>query len=286
MTLEVPPRVLNKYKLLPGEVGVDISRNSPWGNPYPMKGPKDRDRVCDQFELYLQTLSRSFIVNAIAALKGHNLICFCKPCRCHGDTWLRVVNDETYLETHYPIITKLPRSTHMQTQEDILKDYHQLKELNNELVDAYQLTAPKIIKDKKLLEQSKYHRILKRYCTQLSIFNCALEEYESSSTCYFHQFYFNSSINEIATLEECHFKYSNLLELHVASLLFFNTLATRAALEEQATLKKNATLLDKFTPEEFHGIKVRLIQEDKVMMPGTTTSIKHFLEQYQALLEL
>lgn len=280
------PRVLNKYKLLPGEIGVDISRNSPWGNPYPMSGPKDRDRVCDQFELYLLTLPRSFIVQAIKELRGRNLICFCNPCRCHGDSWLRVVNDESYLETNYPRIKKLPRATHMLDQHDLLRDYTQLKELNSELVEAYQMTAPKIIKDNKLLEQSKYHRILKRYCTQLCMLNCALEEYESSSTCYFHQYYFNNSINEIATLEECHFKYSNLFELHVASLLFFNTLATRAALEEVETLKKNATILDKFSPDDFHDIKVRLIREDKILMPGTTTSILSFLQHYQSLLVL
>ena len=174
----------------------------------------------------------------------------------------------------------------MQDIQGILKDLNQLKELNPELVEAYGLTPAKIIKDNKLLEQSKYHRILKRYCTQLSIFNCALDEGESTSTCYYHQCYFTSTINEIAMLEECRFKYSDLLGLHVASLLFFNTVATRAAHDETLLTKKKETLLDKFAPEDFHTTKVRLINEDKVMMPGTTTSIRTFLTHYQSLLML
>ena len=279
-------KVLNKYKLLQGEVGIDISRSSPWGNPFPANGPKDRDRVCDLFALYLLTLPKAFIVRAIAELKGHNLICSCAPLRCHGDDWLRVVNDDEYLATHYPVLQQLPRIDQVQDVQTILKDLSQLKELNPEIVEVYGQTVPKIIKDRKLLTQTKYHNILKRYCTQLSIFNCSLEDDESSRTFYYHQTYFACSVNVIAMLEECRFKYNDLLELHVATLLLFNSLATIATHKATSDLKKHASLLDKYTPIDFHAVKAQLIREDKVMMPGTDTSILSFLRHYQSLLEL
>jgi hypothetical protein len=88
------PRVLNKYKMKPGETGVYCGRGSPWGNPVPIEEAKDisRNDVCDWFNEYLD--QRPFIVEqAKVALRGKNLICFCAPARCHCDEWLKIVNE-------------------------------------------------------------------------------------------------------------------------------------------------------------------------------------------------
>lgn len=86
------PIVLNKYKLEPGQTGIDISRSSAWGNPHSMKNPNDRDRVCDDYETYLDN-NEELKHYAKKYLNGYNLICNCKPKRCHGDYLIRISNE-------------------------------------------------------------------------------------------------------------------------------------------------------------------------------------------------
>lgn len=87
------PSVYNTYhKNLP-EGAVYIGRGSPYGNPYvigkphPITGdPMTRDDVCDLFEKnILPGLD-------VERLRGKDLICFCKPKRCHGDSILQKAN--------------------------------------------------------------------------------------------------------------------------------------------------------------------------------------------------
>lgn len=74
------PRVLNKYKNVKNEPGVYIGRGTPYGNPFPITKEVSRDMVCDQFEQQvLPTLD-------VEPLRGFNLICYCNPARCHGDS--------------------------------------------------------------------------------------------------------------------------------------------------------------------------------------------------------
>jgi hypothetical protein len=57
---------------------IYIGRGSPWGNPFVIGRDGDRDDVCDRFEKeVLPTLD-------IEPLRGHDLVCFCHPKRCHG----------------------------------------------------------------------------------------------------------------------------------------------------------------------------------------------------------
>ena len=95
-------RVINKYKesKKEGEVGINIMRGTPLGNPFIMQDNSDaeRDRVCDQYrawisEKYKDETSEQYkeiqrIVEILS--KGYNvaLICCCKPKRCHGDVIL------------------------------------------------------------------------------------------------------------------------------------------------------------------------------------------------------
>jgi hypothetical protein len=88
------PRVLNKYKCSPEEQqeGVYIGRPSRWGNPFALKSSLTRNEVCDRFEKYVE--ENPLLIKAIKEeLKGKNLICFCAPLRCHGDTLLRIANE-------------------------------------------------------------------------------------------------------------------------------------------------------------------------------------------------
>lgn len=86
--------VLNKHKL-PGKAipagAVYIGRGSMWGNPFVMGSPRDRDHVCDQHEKYLleQIRTGQITTQQLAALHGKDLVCFCAPLRCHGDTLAR-----------------------------------------------------------------------------------------------------------------------------------------------------------------------------------------------------
>jgi len=77
--------VFNKHKGAPS-TAVYIGRGSPWGNPFKIGRDGDRDKVCDRFEQeILPTLD-------VSMLRGKDLVCFCKPARCHGDAILRKAN--------------------------------------------------------------------------------------------------------------------------------------------------------------------------------------------------
>lgn len=89
-------RVHNKHHNTAPKDAVYIGRGSPWGNlfiigkPHPHTGkPMTRDDVCDLFESkILPTLD-------LAPLQGKDLVCFCKPKRCHGDSLLLKANGES-----------------------------------------------------------------------------------------------------------------------------------------------------------------------------------------------
>jgi len=86
------PKVYNKYHN-PPENAVYIGRGSPFGNPFMIGRDGDRDSVCDKYEEYIKS-KPELIKLAKARLKGKNLVCFCKPKRCHGDTLLKIANEE------------------------------------------------------------------------------------------------------------------------------------------------------------------------------------------------
>ena len=83
--------VLNKYKLVAGQTGVYIGRGSMWGNPFVIGTHGDRNAVCDKHEQHLwdQVKSGEITIQQLADLHGKNLICFCAPARCHGDTLVK-----------------------------------------------------------------------------------------------------------------------------------------------------------------------------------------------------
>ena len=86
------PKVHNKYHRTAGPAAVYIGRGSPYGNPYVIGNDGDRDAVCDKFEAMLLD-NPQLLARVKTELKGKDLVCFCAPKRCHGDTLLRIANE-------------------------------------------------------------------------------------------------------------------------------------------------------------------------------------------------
>jgi hypothetical protein len=82
------PRVWNISNTSKPHDAVYCGRGTPWGNPYKLGIHGNRDAVCDKFEQYiLPTLD-------VSSLKGKDLVCHCKPKRCHADAIFRKANHE------------------------------------------------------------------------------------------------------------------------------------------------------------------------------------------------
>lgn len=75
-------RVHNKHHWTAPDDAIYIGRGSPWGNPFVIGRDGNRNEVCDKFE-------QRILPNLdLTKLIGHDLICYCKPARCHGDSIL------------------------------------------------------------------------------------------------------------------------------------------------------------------------------------------------------
>lgn len=70
---------------------IRIDRRSKWGNPYIIGKHGDRDYVCEAYMEY----ARNRLVKEptwLFPLRGKDLVCWCKPQRCHGDFLLLLAN--------------------------------------------------------------------------------------------------------------------------------------------------------------------------------------------------
>lgn len=98
--------VLNKHKHLIPQGAIYIGRGSAWGNPFVMGKDGDRNQVIAAHKewLWQQIEQGQVSLEALAALKGKDLVCFCAPLPCHGDTlekaaiWAAGILDNTTLE--------------------------------------------------------------------------------------------------------------------------------------------------------------------------------------------
>lgn len=88
-------RVIHKRseRAYPG-FDVDITRGSPLGNPFPIKGEDSRDEVIAAYKQYLldqlrnkNTVIRDEMNRIYKLAQEHdvNLMCYCTPKACHGD---------------------------------------------------------------------------------------------------------------------------------------------------------------------------------------------------------
>ena len=67
---------------------IYIGRGSAWGNPFVIGEHGSRDEVCDAFEkqLWDRLHSGELKLETMASLHGKDLVCFCAPARCHGQS--------------------------------------------------------------------------------------------------------------------------------------------------------------------------------------------------------
>lgn len=80
------PKVHNTYHSTHPDDAVYIGRGSKFGNPFQIGVHGDREEVIRRFECeILPTLD-------VTSLRGKDLICFCKPKSCHGDSILIKAN--------------------------------------------------------------------------------------------------------------------------------------------------------------------------------------------------
>jgi hypothetical protein len=80
------PRVYNKHHGDAPADAVYIGRGSPYGNRFVIGKDGDRDQVCNRFECeQLPDLDVSPVAN-------RDLLCFCWPHRCHGESILAKAN--------------------------------------------------------------------------------------------------------------------------------------------------------------------------------------------------
>lgn len=78
-------KVHNKYHKTAPSNAVYIGRGSPYGNPFVIGKDGSRDDVCDKFEAQVLPYLD------LTPLIGKDLVCFCKPQRCHGDSIVKAI---------------------------------------------------------------------------------------------------------------------------------------------------------------------------------------------------
>jgi len=86
------PAVYNTHHKNAPKDAVYIGRGSKYGNPYISGKDGNRDEVCEKYIAMVEAdlkLKAEFVND----LRGKNLVCFCKPKRCHGDYLLFIANE-------------------------------------------------------------------------------------------------------------------------------------------------------------------------------------------------
>lgn len=93
---EVVPKVINKSfsSRTAQKLSQYIGRPTKWGNPFPLRYESNRENVCNQYEVYIATrlINGDIVDEDFREFDGKNLMCFCAPKRCHGDTLLLLYN--------------------------------------------------------------------------------------------------------------------------------------------------------------------------------------------------
>lgn len=87
------PKVLNKYREPIPSDAVDIMRPGKWGSPFRIEDFNSRDDCVNFYELWASK-EPDLIRRAKKELKGKDLVCCCKPKRCHGDFLLIIANEK------------------------------------------------------------------------------------------------------------------------------------------------------------------------------------------------
>ena len=85
-------KVHNKYHNTAPKDAVYIGRGSVYGNPYVIGKHGTREEVIDKYRKDLKDcLDDPETQEALLALDGKDLVCFCAPKPCHGDVLIDAV---------------------------------------------------------------------------------------------------------------------------------------------------------------------------------------------------
>lgn len=90
------PEVLNRHKLTsfpPGAEYIGRYRGGPglWGNPFVVGKDGTREEVIAKHRQWFLA-QPELVAKCKDELRGKDLVCFCAPLACHGDTLLEVAN--------------------------------------------------------------------------------------------------------------------------------------------------------------------------------------------------
>lgn len=85
-------KVHNKHHKTAPKDAVYIGRGSIYGNPYVIGKHGTRAEVIDKYREHLEEyLDDPTTQEALLALDGKDLVCFCAPLPCHGDVLIHAV---------------------------------------------------------------------------------------------------------------------------------------------------------------------------------------------------
>jgi len=86
--------ILNKNKDKIPKEAIYIGRGSKWGNPFIIGRDGNRKEVCDKYNNYLKYCIRKniFKIEELALMYKKDLVCFCAPEQCHGDSLEKAIN--------------------------------------------------------------------------------------------------------------------------------------------------------------------------------------------------
>lgn len=85
--------VIHNFKTYKGALTpltLRIDRASQWGNPFVIGIDGDRDAVCNLFEKYAVWRLKQQ-PDWLKPLEGRDVICWCAPLRCHGETLMKLL---------------------------------------------------------------------------------------------------------------------------------------------------------------------------------------------------
>ena len=84
------PRILNKHTHGIPKGAVYIGRGSPWGNPFVIGRDGNRSEVIVKHAAWIDTQPQ--LLARLPELRGRDLVCFCFPRSCHGETLRRLAH--------------------------------------------------------------------------------------------------------------------------------------------------------------------------------------------------
>lgn len=84
----IPANAVYIGRSMPGVPG-----NEKFHNPYKMFKEEQREYVCEEYRKHLwrQIKTGEVTVNDLLELDGKDLVCWCAPLKCHGDTLLKAI---------------------------------------------------------------------------------------------------------------------------------------------------------------------------------------------------